>query len=158
MHYNNTKGVYTYLFIICFLIILPWIWIKFCSTNSVLLDEVDIKIPIYIQFANEQFKFPDLIVATQFQLDSELKHLTNKSLKVELIDKLENNLYEQNQSNFEDNYIVDLVLSDENSLAISSDKLNAYVLYTLDSIYANDLPFLISQTVLYHLIYNKYII
>ena len=93
---------------------------------------------------SEYFNFPDLVAATQIQIDSELRYITNSSVNVQLVDNLNNPKPQK--------YSVDLVLSRDNSLGISSDGLKGYVLYSYDAIHSNDLPYLIVQTILYHLL------
>ncbi|EGW33933.1 uncharacterized protein SPAPADRAFT_59317 [Spathaspora passalidarum NRRL Y-27907] len=130
----------------------PWIWVRMHQTNEIeVLQQLlrdglfPVTIPIAIQFAGDvSFTFPDLIEATQFQIDREVSHLTNSSLYIQLID------------NFDDSspslYSIDLILNNENTLGISATSLKGYVFYTLDSVHSNDLPFVITQTILYHLI------
>ena len=49
-------------------------------------------IPVSINFEkdSEYFNFPDLVAATQIQIDSELRYITNSSVNVQLVDNLNN--------------------------------------------------------------------
>ncbi|RLV89285.1 hypothetical protein JA1_005225 [Spathaspora sp. JA1] len=130
----------------------PWIYARLNQVNEVqLLNQLlsngsfPITIQVSVQFAGDvSFQFPDLIEATQFQIDTEMCNLTNNSLKIELINNFDGN----NPSL----YSVDLIHGNKNSLGISINSLKAYVFYTLESVHSNDLPFIIAQTVLRHLI------
>lgn len=127
-------------------IFLPWAWIGFQNTRSSDIRPTK-SIPVSINFEkdSEYFNFPDLVAATQIQIDSELRYITNSSVNVQLVDNLNN---PKNHTK----YSVDLVLSRDNFLGISSDGLKGYVLYSYDAIHSNDLPYLIVQTILYHLL------
>ncbi|EEQ43858.1 conserved hypothetical protein [Candida albicans WO-1] len=127
-------------------IFLPWAWIGFQNTRSSDIRPTK-SIPVSINFEkdSEYFNFPDLVAATQIQIDSELRYIANSSVNVQLVDNLNN---PKNHTK----YSVDLVLSRDNSLGISSDGLKGYVLYSYDAIHSNDLPYLIVQTILYHLL------
>lgn len=127
-------------------IFLPWAWIGFQNTRSSDIRPTK-SIPVSINFEkdSEYFNFPDLVAATQIQIDSELRYITNSSVNVQLVDNLNN---PKNHTK----YSVDLVLSRDNFLGISSDGLKGYVLYSYEAIHSNDLPYLIVQTILYHLL------
>ncbi|RCK63150.1 hypothetical protein Cantr_10256 [Candida viswanathii] len=122
---------------LCLAVIAPWMWRG---------SEVQ-TIPVAIAFdkGSEWFNFPDLVPATQIQIDAELPLLTNKTLAVQLLDNLSG-------GNHSSEYSVELVLSRDSSLALSPDGHTAYVLYSYESIQSNDLPYLITQTILYHLL------
>ena len=127
-------------------IFLPWAWIGFQNTRSSDIRPTKSN-PVSINFEkdSEYFNFPDLVAATQIQIDSELRYITNSSVNVQLVDNLNN---PKNHTK----YSVDLVLSRDNYLGISSDGLKGYVLYSYEAIHSNDLPYLIVQTILYHLL------
>lgn len=127
----------------------PWIWVLWkTSTPTRMLQTVDISIGFDKQ--SEQFNFPDLVDATQIQIDAELPYVTNRSIAVNFLDNLRGDIPKERT-----NYSVELVLSRDNSLAVSPDGLTAYVFYSYESIQSNDLPYLITQTILYHLLKSE---
>ncbi|KAI5957098.1 hypothetical protein KGF54_000026 [Candida jiufengensis] len=165
---------FTHLLIYFIAILLPWISVSgsnhlrnlFKFDNKLdhdfnsgplsyhLQKELTFKIPVHIYYNNENFELPDLIEATQIQINNELRNLINNHenknlLKIELFDCLKYNC-----TNNETEYKLDLILNRENSLGVSSDELKAIVFYSLDSIHSNDLPFLITQTILHHFLYG----
>ncbi|KAG5418429.1 hypothetical protein I9W82_003957 [Candida metapsilosis] len=130
-------------------ILLPWITnvLKQPSELTKLRHYFDcefkVTIPIRLRFNNEQFILPDLIEAAQIQIDEELRYLGVRHLDLVIVDELQS-------GNVSEGYMMDLILHHENSLGISSDSLQVAIFYTLESIHANDLPFFLAQTVLYH--------
>ncbi|KAG7661012.1 uncharacterized protein J8A68_005532 [[Candida] subhashii] len=136
-----------YLIIIILIIIGPILWYSITRAYSdSFKTSFPIIIPVGIQFGNEQFNFPDLVEATQLQVTQELRYLTDKHVKVKLYD------YLSPVAEVKTPYTIELVLSDQTHMGMNEDGKRAYVFYTLDSIYSNDLPFLITQTILYHLL------
>lgn len=127
-------------------IISPWVWIGFQNARHFEIKPVK-SIPVSISFEkdSEYFNFPDLVTATQIQIDNELRYITNSSVSVQLVDNL-------NGFKNHTKYSIELVLARDNSLGISSDGLKGYVLYSYEAIHSNDLPYLIVQTILYHLL------
>ncbi|KAL6450108.1 hypothetical protein SBY92_002050 [Candida maltosa Xu316] len=120
----------------------PWIW-----SYSTRVQPTVIPVSIAFEKESESFNFPDLIQATQFQINAELPYATNKTITVQLQDNLTGTTHTSTTK-----YAVDLVLSRDNSLGLSPDGSKAYVLYSYDAILSNDLPYLITQTILYHLL------
>ncbi|KAI5962593.1 uncharacterized protein KGF55_003669 [Candida pseudojiufengensis] len=117
-------------------------------------SDLKFEIPISVHYNNEYFTLPDLIESTQIQIDNELNQMINSyesrsSLKIYLVDCINKDCKEN-----ETEYQLDLILSRDNSLGVSSDALKAVVFYSLDSIHSNDLPFLITQTVLHHFVHG----
>ncbi|EAZ62759.1 predicted protein, partial [Scheffersomyces stipitis CBS 6054] len=104
--------------------------------------------PVLLQFGDEGFNFPDLVPSVQKQVNSELNELTSKNVQVRLIDNLQNGT----TLNKKDVFTVELLHSTDNSAALDSIELKAYVYYTLKSIHSNDLPYYITQVILFHLL------
>ena len=130
-------------------ILVPWIFNFTKSISNVenlrhiVNHELKAVVPILLRFNNEFFILPDLIQASQVQIDEELRALGVRNLEFVLLDKIQG-------GNSSTRYMMDPILHHENSLGISSDSLQAAIFYTLESIHSNDLPFFIAQTVLYH--------
>ncbi|KAI3402320.2 hypothetical protein KGF56_004890 [Candida oxycetoniae] len=132
----------------------PWAWETLFGRSSNLanslrgykFDDITVTIPVSLTFINEKFNMPDLIAASQIQIDREIKRLTNVSIQVLLKDNLDGMSERQE-------YNVDLVLQRDDSLGIFPASLTAVVFYSLDSIHSNDLPFFITQTILHHFLY-----
>lgn len=120
------------------------------SINVYLKSKPTINIPVHINFAEPGFNFPDLIRASQLQLDHELYKLFphGSPISITLIDNLRNTYNESDKVNYQ----INLILSNENSVAVDSDYLAAFVFYNLATVHANDLPFFITQSVIYHLL------
>lgn len=127
----------------------PWILKLFESQNATTTSST-IDVLIGFDKQSEQFNFPDLVKATQIQIDAELPYVTNRSLSVHLLDNLCGDI-----PVYQTNYSVELVLSRDNSLAVSSDGQIAYVYYSYEAIQSNDLPYMITQTILYHLLKSE---
>lgn len=121
-------------------------------------DEIGITIPVYVRFGGGHFNFPDLVEATQLQIDAEIEHISEMKIKLLLVDELD--LKQQNPDDDDNNnleslssnkYSIELVFSGENTVAIDPELLKVYHSFNLESIHSNDLPFLITQSVIYHL-------
>lgn len=109
-----------------------------------------INVPVHINFAEPGFNFPDLIKASQYQLDHDLGKLfpDGPPISITLVDNLGNTYNESDVANYQ----INLILSNENSVAVDSDYLAAFVFYNLATVHSNDLPFFITQSVIYHLL------
>lgn len=110
--------------------------------------ELAITIPIYVRFGDKGFVFPDLIQATQLQLDNELQNLIGNNWRFKLVDELDNQ-----QVNHDDagKYIIEMVHGNEDSVFFNSELFKVDMFYTSAIVHANDLPFFLTQTILYHL-------
>lgn len=124
-------------------LVIPWIynpkWIQSTQPSAAAV------IPIYLEFGDAGFNFPDLAIATQRQLDSEIQR-EYPTLPVTF------EISSREQSNDTTDYAVDLCLSEDTGIVLRPKGLRAILFYTLDSIHSNDLPFLIAQTILFHLL------
>ncbi|CAK9437446.1 uncharacterized protein LODBEIA_P18240 [Lodderomyces beijingensis] len=130
----------------------PWAIFKMGNSiageSPVLFDNLVVRIPVTVNFEKQRFDLPDLIESTQIQIDREIKHLTSGLLQVNLVDNL-SGLGDRGD------YNLDLVLDRDNSLGVSSTSLQAAVFYSTESIYSNDLPFLMTQTILHHFLFAE---
>ena len=109
------------------------------------LHSATLVIPVSLTFVREQFRFPDLVNATQWQIDREIKQLTDELFKVILVDNLDG-------SAGKEEYNLNLELSRDDSLGMSSTSYEATTYYSLHAVYSSDLPFLITQTILSYLL------
>lgn len=121
------------------------------TLKNYLSHDINITIPIEVRFGDDGFIFPDLVKASQIQIDYHLADkLKNQSnLHIKLIDRTKTHINESIDTN---KYVVELIHSNENSIALDSDFHKVYLFYTLQAVHANDLPFYITQSVLYHLL------
>lgn len=127
----------------------PWL-LRLFKSPDITTTPSTIDVSIGFDKQSEQFNFPDVVEATQIQIDAELPYVTNRSLSIHLLDNLRGDI-----PVYQTNYSVELVLSRDNSLAVSSDGQIAYVYYSYVAIQSNDLPYLITQTILYHLLKSE---
>ncbi|ONH65565.1 GPI transamidase component GPI17 [Cyberlindnera fabianii] len=112
-------------------------------------QNIDIKIQndIYLR-VGDSLKFPDLPEATQIQIDSEIQKLINDPISPLTIQwnasvKLEDEIPK-------DSYILDLELGQSEGIAMDGIDKIATLIYRLESVKNNDLPFFVTQTVLQH--------
>ncbi|CAH2353558.1 hypothetical protein CLIB1423_11S02476 [[Candida] railenensis] len=131
-------------------------------------------LPIHVRFGDEGYIFPDLVEAAQLQVNSELENLQIKNWKVLLVDELEesrnidrekNSLkvtesklisgvdeksQNRNQEISNDVYSIVLFRSGDISVGVDTEQCKTYLFYTASAVYANDLPFFITQAVIHH--------
>lgn len=117
--------------------------------KSFVENDMIISIPIWVKHGDKGFVFPDLIKATQMQLDKKLEEYDSK-FHYKLIDKLEQNDYELDPNRLS----VELFLSNENTIIMDGERANAAVHYTLKAVHGNDLPYFITQAIVDHLVYS----
>ncbi|ODV80235.1 uncharacterized protein CANTADRAFT_49948, partial [Suhomyces tanzawaensis NRRL Y-17324] len=113
-------------------------------------------IPIHLMFGDKGFAFPDLIPATQLQLDYHITQMYPSSpFRLQLVDNLKSSLQVGGTININDwgknNYVVELVHGEENEIFLDPNLMKVTLFYTLASIHSNDLPFLVTQTIMDHL-------
>ncbi|CUM64571.1 uncharacterized protein PRCAT00002178001 [Priceomyces carsonii] len=128
---------------------------KLVELKHFINSSLEITLPIYVRFGDYGFQFPDLVTATQIQVDTELPKVSKKNLKVKLVDNLELGQINRSQpyeSTYDEQYKVDLFFSTDNTVGMDSTDMTAFVFYNLDAIRSNDLPFFLTQTVIYHLL------
>jgi len=112
----------------------------------------DIKIQreIFIN-VTDNLLFPDLAEATQIQIDHELVRMSEDPNERLIVDW---NITLRFDEPGPDDYVVFLELGDGEGIAVDPMERETVLYYTLGSIKNNDLPFFITQTILYH-IYNS---
>jgi phosphatidylinositol glycan class S len=111
---------------------------------------VDIKLTnrVYLK-VGDGFRYPDLAEATQIQINHELHRLQQDpetamsvlwNVTVQLQDEIPH-----------DSYVLYLELGGAEGISLDETKKEATLFYTLDSVKNNDLPFFVTQTILYHM-------
>lgn len=115
--------------------------------KSFIIDDLAITIPIYVRFGDKGFNFPDLVDATQVELDYELRKTVNTSWRFKLINELASNW----TSSDDGQYVLELTHSDDNFVIVEPNMCKAQVHYSQASVHANDLPFFMTQATLEHL-------
>lgn len=111
-------------------------------------------VPVYVRFGGGYFNFPDLVEAVQLQVNKEMEQVPELGIQLLVIDELKRGLQDQShvKDHDENEYYVELVFSQENSLSIDPNYPRLYHSYNLESIHSNDLPFLVTQSIIYHLL------
>ncbi|CUM56301.1 unnamed protein product [Debaryomyces fabryi] len=154
--YSNSTALYI---VICLLgVLLPFFpFFKSKSVSSIeelqriksfIIDDLAVTIPIFVRFGDKGFNFPDLIEATQMELDYELYKTVNTNWRFKLIDELVSNRSYAD----DENYILELTHSDDNFVIVEPNMYKAQVHYSQASVHANDLPFFMTQATLEHLV------
>lgn len=116
------------------------------------LDNLHITLPVYVTFADQGFRFPDLIEAAQIQLNLALSEHVTK-FHYQLVDKLTDPELPVVEQEFGNKYVLELLISNDNSVLVHQEQSKATVLYSLSAIHANDLPFFMVQALMDHLLY-----
>lgn len=134
------------------------------SINENPLRDIMFDIPIYLS-EQDGFTFKDLHLATQIQLDAEIQRLYKEKINSTIFDgkqlgssdTVSNHNYFVENYNFRildhavDNaYEVKVVLHPEGSIHIDNFERIAYVYYPKETLHNNDLPYLVTQTILFH--------
>ncbi|CCE83748.1 Piso0_004334 [Millerozyma farinosa CBS 7064] len=119
--------------------------------------DAEIIIPIRIRYGDEGFNFPDLIEATQNQIDA---HVMNKPASIfnyKLIDDLKpsDRKYHSSHKGLLE-YTVELALGSDNSVVLHPDEFKAYLYYETSAVLSNDLPFFITQVIASHLMWPDF--
>lgn len=125
--------------------------------GNFIIRDARITIPIKIRYGDEGFNFPDLVEATQNQIDA---HVLNKPASIfsyKLMDDLkpsgkENHLSHNNSLE----YTVELALGGDNSVVLHPDEFKAYLYYETSAVLSNDLPFFITQVIASHLMWPDF--
>lgn len=117
-------------------------------------------VPVTLEFGDIGFVFPDLVSASQIQVDSQLRNIDQEQYKVILIDKLHVDPRRIKSSPPESNedlsvdYSIELVHASENYVVFHEEEFKAFNFYTSSAIHENDLPFFLTQCILSHLLNN----
>ncbi|ODV65236.1 hypothetical protein HYPBUDRAFT_95920, partial [Hyphopichia burtonii NRRL Y-1933] len=111
-------------------------------------------IPISLRFGDAGFQFPDLVEASQIQVDFDIQERMKGKFfpKIKLVNDLIPNRNISIEYEKDDKYVVELLLSDENSVIVDEAAYKAFALYTMRAVHANDLPFYIAQIINYNLL------
>lgn len=145
------KGSFGQWVIVLCLLIIPWIYKRHSDYFSEILLHKQ-TIAVYIRYTEPKFNFPDLIEATQIQIDAESPRvLQNK--KILLLEE-ENYLDLDNYNSFQ-NYIMELIYHDQDYVRHDDSKTASFY-FTLKAIHNNDLPFNLAQGIIYYLLRNEH--
>lgn len=142
---------------------------KFASTcdgrtdQLILLKEyidhvLPITVPVTLEFGDTGFAFPDLVKATQIQVDSHLKDIGQERYDVVLLDNLyidalrNSSISAVDHNSTSVNYAVEMVHASDNYVVIDSNKFRAFNFYSSAAIHENDIPYFVAQCILYHLL------
>ncbi|EDK41481.2 hypothetical protein PGUG_05579 [Meyerozyma guilliermondii ATCC 6260] len=142
---------------------------KFTSTNDGRTDQLrslkeyidhvlPITVPVTLEFGDTGFAFPDLVKATQIQVDSHLKSIGQERYEVVLLDNLyvdplrNSSITAVDHNSTSNDYAVEMVHASENFVVIDSNKLKAFNFYSSAAIHENDIPYFVAQCILYHLL------
>ncbi len=125
-------------------------------------------LPIHVRFGDDGWRFPDLVRATQLQVDAELASLGVRQWRLRLVDELEVSrrqnapgarpqplaLYRSQATAAaalsSRAYSLVLILGEECLVGIDAALPSAFFTYTLELVWANDLPFFVTQTLVHH--------
>lgn len=111
------------------------------------LNNEPIPVLIDLKYGDYGFNFPDLVEASQIQLNHILPHSRFKYI---LIDNLQ--LNSSNLNSLTNQFSVELHLANEVAVVIEDKAPKILVVYSLATIHANDLPFFIAQAIVDHLV------
>lgn len=130
------------------------------SLQSYIDFDLPITIPVTLEFGDIGFSFPDLVRATQLQIDSHLRAIGHDRFDIVLLDNLfvdplrKGNTPETENSFTSTNYSVEMVHASENFVVIDSSNFKAFNFFTSNAIQENDVPYFVAQCILYHLLKN----
>lgn len=126
----------------------------FQNLKNYLQTDANITIPISLRFGDAGFQFPDLVEASQIQVDFDIQERMKGKFfpKIKLVNDLRPNRNISIEYEKDDKYVVELLLSDENSVIVDEAAYKAFALYTMRAVHANDLPFYIAQIINYNLL------
>lgn len=140
-----------YLTILC-LLILPFIY-KGLPGYCAFVKSTQQSIPVYIRYSGPKFNFPDLIEASQIQVDAESHRLFLN--KIILLLEEEDHVHRDDYNKFEE-YIMELIFHDQDYVGTDANSKTVLLYYSSKAIHNNDLPFNIAQAVIYHLLRDKH--
>ncbi|RLV82779.1 hypothetical protein JA9_003666 [Meyerozyma sp. JA9] len=119
---------------------------------------LSITVPVTLEFGDIGFAFPDLVKATQIQVDSHLKEIGHERYEVVLLDNLyvdplrnsSISVVDHNSTSID--YAVEMVHASENFVIIDSKRFKAFNFYSSAAIHENDIPYFVAQCIIYHLL------
>lgn len=148
------------------LFLTPSLWMKSPKLKDIdylerlenfITRDARIIIPIRVRHGDEGFNFPDLIEATQNQIDAHLLNKPSPIFSYKLIDELRPRDRKYRRShNHSLEYTVELALSGDNSVALHPDEFKAYLYYETSAVLSNDLPFFVTQVIASHLMWPDF--
>lgn len=97
----------------------------------------------------DNLKFPDLAEAAQIQIDHELARLNEDPNERLIVDW--NVTLRLDGEPGPDDYLLELEVGEGEGIAVDPAKRQTSLFYTLGSVKSNDLPYFVTQTVLYHI-------
>lgn len=169
---QRAVGVYELGVFMAVLPLIPLLWYTYNPATQLgmlklSLDKLQITIPIYLKFADAGFKFPDLVEASQIQLD---KVLEGSRFRYELVGRLDQPKIQHDEKHdgdvdddaesagneedqLKDKYVLELEIAEENWVIVHPRLPRATLFYSLSAIHANDLPFYVTQAIVDHLVY-----
>ncbi len=116
--------------------------------NNEILSNFKIRIPVYLQIKND-FKYPDIVDAINIELNQEINRINETDPLIIDWNIDLRNINETSQPNDND-YIMELELSENEGIYISPyDRVSCFY-YTLDSVASNQLPYYVMQALLDH--------
>ncbi|CCH40817.1 GPI transamidase component [Wickerhamomyces ciferrii] len=124
---------------------LPSNFINMLQANQ----NIDLKIhrEVFVKI-NDGLYFPDLAESTQIQIDHEIFKMNQDPNEQLIVDW---NVTLRFDEPGPDDYILELEIGDGEGIAVDPSTRLTVLYYTLSSIKNNDLPYFITQTVLYHI-------
>ena len=146
IHGNGVTKVILSIVVILF----PFFYKQYLEKPPIDLSHPPVTIPVHVKFRGPGFWFPDLVEATQIQVDEETKNTFPPNWRIQLIDEL-NGHDVSGVSSEELQYTVEMIYDEKDTVGLDSSNLLAYMSYSLKTIHSNDLPFNLAQVVIYHL-------
>lgn len=97
---------------------------------AVLMVPESARVPVYVSYGDKGFNFPDLLAASQIELDQ-----ITGAYQLKWGEGLA------------EDYTLQLQLSGEDTMYMNEAKTQAYLMYSMAAVHANDLPFYVAQAV-----------
>jgi hypothetical protein len=131
-------------------VLFPFFFKHYLEIQPIGSSHLQITVPVHVKLRGPGFRFPDLIEATQVQIDEETKNMFSPNWRFLLVDEI-NGPEVSSDSSDESKYTVEMIYDEKDTVGLDSSNLLAYMSYSLKTIHSNDLPFNLAQVVLYHL-------
>lgn len=119
--------------------------------QSFLTNDLDLVTTIGIRYKGKGFVFPDLIQATKIQVDTRIKEILLRNWSIELI-SLPSSDEPKDIEHDKCEYIVDLNISEEDYVFYDDAEPRVEAAFSLNAVHSNDLPFILTQGIIDHLI------
>lgn len=113
-------------------------------------QNIDLKIQreVFVKVV-DGLKYPDLAEATQIQIDHELTKISQNPEERLIVDWNVTIIMDGEPG--PDDHVLELELGDGEGIAVDPAKRETVLFYTLSSVKNNDLPYFVTQTLLYHI-------